>query len=54
MKALLIFLFIPILTVAQTNCHGTVTNKSTKQIVPFASVGLMQENSLKVLRNQLN
>lgn len=44
MKALLLFLYIPILTVAQTNFHGTIINKSTKQIVPFASVGLMNEN----------
>jgi hypothetical protein len=44
MKALLLFLFIPILTAAQTNYHGTITNKSTKQIIPFVSVGLMKEN----------
>jgi hypothetical protein len=44
MKALLLFLSIPILTSAQINYHGTITNKSTKQIVPFVSVGLMKEN----------
>ena len=44
MKALFLFLFMPILSLAQTNYHGTIIKKSTKQIVPFASVGLMKEN----------
>jgi hypothetical protein len=44
MKALLLSLFFPILTVAQTNYNGIISNKSTKQKIPFASVGLMKEN----------
>jgi len=44
MKLLLTMLCFPFFTTAQTNYQGTITNQSTKQIVPFASVGLMKEN----------
>ncbi len=40
MKTLILFLFIPFLKTARTNYHGSITNKSTIQIVPFATVGL--------------
>ena len=44
MKTLL-FLLLPILSLGQTIYQGTVVDKITKEIVPFATVGLIKANT---------
>lgn len=44
MKFIILFLIVPILTVGQITYHGTITNKKTKEKIPFATVGLIKEN----------
>ncbi|MEJ7822899.1 MAG: carboxypeptidase-like regulatory domain-containing protein [Chitinophagaceae bacterium] len=44
MKIIILFLIAPILTVGQTTYNGSITNKKTKEKIPFATVGLIKEN----------
>ncbi len=45
MWLLIIILLLPIFSIAQTTYKGRITNANTKQPVPFATIGLMQENT---------
>lgn len=45
MKFLLAILFFPFFSSAQTTYTGTVTNKHTNAAVPYATVGLIKENT---------
>jgi hypothetical protein len=45
LKFFLAFLAFPMLTLAQTSYKGTVINKKSKETIPYATVGLIKENT---------
>ena len=44
MKVLFSLLFLPIISIGQSTFTGSVVNKNTNSVVPYATIGLVNEN----------